>query len=420
MQKLDLRFLGITLTARSRGKDGKVPMAGVPYHALDNYLGKLVSAGHKVAICEQTSDFDEEQKIVRREVVRIVTPGTLMDESSLDKTSNNYILSLDKNAKSFGIALADVSTGQFFFWEDSIDALDYFLQNSLLRFNPSECILSESLYNDPSILSALKFHKNMNIYSHKLIKDLSNSSKVLCAHFNIQDLGSLGLRDFNLATVASASLLDYLKDTQKSDLTHITKALSLGGNTEMNLDRSTIVNLELLSTIRDNSRFGSLLHVIDRTKTALGSRLLKHWLLHPLVVKTEIEDRHEAVLEMMNITTVEGVLSKISDIERLLSRLSVGIGSPRDLLGLADSFYQGFLLKDSLSQMKSPLLNDLIRSFDKRLSSLSDSLAKKLSEHPPIDPKSGGIFKDGIDSKLDKYKATVKGSKDFYSLFREK
>lgn len=415
--KIGAEVLNITLTSRDRGKDGRVPMCGVPYHALDAYLARLVKAGYKVAVCEQMSD-PNGPGLVERDVVRIVTPGTLLDDNSLEKKENNYIVGLHVGADFIGLAVADVSTGSFETTEYPVAELTNVLVNELTRFNPSECVMSAQTYNDPAILKALKIHRNLNIFAYPDWESHTrDAKKFLTQHFGLAVLDSFGLTDYVHAQKASAGLLGYLKYTQKDKVGHIKKLSLFSEKNCLVLDRSTIVNLEIFSTLREGRKKGSLVTYMDKTLTSMGGRLLRNWILKPLVNKEEINARYDAVEELLTNSLkkskLEEVLVEITDIERLLSRLSVGIGNPRDLVNLKNSLIKVLEAKGLLQGFKAPLLKNISKNITPEATNLIDYLGGLIVDEPPIDPKIGGILREGVLEDLDKLRRRIKGSKDF-------
>ncbi|MDQ5901052.1 MAG: mismatch repair protein MutS, partial [Patescibacteria group bacterium] len=319
------QVLNITLTSKAGGKDGKIPMAGVPYHALDSYLTKLIKAGYKVAICEQLSP-PNKKGLVERDVVRVVTPGTLMDENSLEKKENNFVISLVVHEGYFSLAAADLSTGFFTTMENEFEDLEKALLDELARIKPSECILSDDLYNNSELLHIIKKEKDINIFPFSNAdiykEDAKNSLK---QHFKIKTLESFGLEDSDLSQQSAAILLGYLKETQKGNISHVKKISPYSPDKNLLLDRSSIINLELFSTIRDHDTRGSLLSHMDMTLTAMGGRLLKNWMKKPLSEKKSIEMRYESVEELLEKSELRYLLQEnlrqIPDLERLLSRL---------------------------------------------------------------------------------------------------
>ena len=258
------KILDITLTARNKGKDGKIPMAGVPYHAADSYIAKLVKAGYKVAICEQVSQPDG-TGIVDREVIRVVTPGTVIDEKNLNHRENNYLMALTIRGNSIGLALADISTGIFQAGQIQFSHLNQQLADELARINPAECILPPELYNQPHILQILKSQPQLNIYDFSNWEtDNDRATKILENHFDVTSLEGYSLNNKPLAIESAASLLTYLLETQKQRVRHITAIKLYDSGTHMVLDRSTILNLELYSTLREVDKKGSLIYFLDK------------------------------------------------------------------------------------------------------------------------------------------------------------
>lgn len=420
------QILNITLTSKAGGKDGKIPMAGVPYHAADTYLTKLVKAGYKVAICEQLSP-PNKRGLVERDVVRIVTPGTLLDENVLNKKDNNYIISLFIVDTTIAIAAADLSTGFFAATEIEYINLQDTLQDELSKLHPAECILPNSLYNDTELLKLLKTEKDMNIFPYTSWNVTpSESKKVLLKHFNVQTLESFGIHDEKYAQQAAAALLNYLKETQKATISHIRKITSLKAADGLILDRSTMINLELFSTIRAHDTRGTFLSVIDQTITAMGARLLKQWITKPLIDKTLIEKRLDAVEELIQESKLRSLLQKqlqqLPDIERILSRLSVNLGNAKDLVNLKISLQiilqTKRLIETFYSGRNRPVSgNDLLK---KQAKGISKDLEKIVSyidtmivDEPPIVIKEGRMIKPGVDKKLDELRSIIGENKSW-------
>lgn len=410
--------LNITLTGKAGGKDGRIPMAGVPYHAVDNYIAKLVKAGYKVAICEQLSP-PNKKGLVERDVVRIVTPGTLLDENNLDKKANNYIVSVIVDDTKVAFSIADLSTGYFAVSEQEIEYFEKNLIEELARLQPAECILPEDLYNDTEFLKQIRAIRNMNIYpSLSFETSSSEAKKYLTKHFGVKTLEGFGLSISSLGLQSSAALLDYLKQTQKGEVGHIKKLSSYKKDDGLILDRSTIINLELFSTIREHDTRGSLLSVIDHTTTAMGGRLLKHWLKKPLIDKTEIEDRLDAVEVLgSNISKRSEIISyleQVPDIERLLSRLSVNLGNARDLVNLKQALITILEVKNVIKTIeKSSLLINESKSFSSDLYQVIEEISTHIVDEPPITTREGRMIRSGVDSELDKLKNRINKSKDW-------
>ncbi len=410
------RVLNITLTSKSNGKNGKIPMAGVPYHAVDSYLSKLVKAGYKVAICEQLSP-PNKKGLVERDVVRIVTPGTVLDEKVLEKSENNYIVSIDKNDNLLAISCADISTGFFGTYEVEYTDLAQTLRDEFAKITASECILPERLYNDPELLKILRGERGLNIFPYaQWDMHAQESVQVLQTHFNIKTLESFGIGDMTLALKSSAALLGYLQHTQKATVSHIKTITNMTSEEHMILDRASMINLELFSTIREHDTKGSLLQVLDHTQTAMGARMLKTWLKKPLVDKTKIDLRLDAVEVLQDLNLQNSLceqLQKIPDIERILSRLSVNIGNARDLVNLKHALMTVLSVKEITAQQENVLLRTLSEGISRKLNTVIDRIENTIVPEPVIDTKSGGIIQEGVHNELDKLRKIVNGSREW-------
>ncbi len=411
------QVLNITLTSRPKGKDGRIPMAGVPYHAVDSYLTKLVNAGFKVAICEQVS-LPSKYGIIDREVVRIVTPGTILDEKSLDKKQNNFLISLLVEDNILSITAADISTGYFATKEIEFKDLSSVIKDELARLNPVECILPEDLYNNPEILKILKSQTGLNIYPFFEWDNFANQAQnLLRDHFKVSTLAGFGLEDKPISLKTLAALLGYLKTTQKSNISHIKKITTLSSDQYLLLDRASIVNLELFSTIREHDVRGSLLFILDQTITPMGGRLLKQWMLKPLTQKETILSRYEAIDEFLANQPFQDqmreLLKLIPDLERILSRMSVGLGNARDLVNIKNTLISIVEIKSQLKNSKSQLLHNLFTTISDDLSQVINIIETQIMDEPPIDLKIGGLIKPGIDKKLDELRSKVGSSKQW-------
>lgn len=431
------KVLNITLTARPRGKDGDVPMAGVPYHASEHYLAKLVKAGYKVAICEQISEPDKKD-IVERAVVRIVTPGTILSENSLIQKENNHIasicvsdtLSKDSDKKyTVGIACADLSTGSFVTTQTQVigtAALEQFLLKELLRFAPSECILGSSSYSDTRLLGILKKIPRMNIFMFSDWEQFASDSKnYVQQQFGITSLRGFGIESKRESITASAVLLGYLNHTQQQTVSHITKIQSYKPHDFVLLDRSTIVNLELFETLREGEKHGSLLSVIDRTVSAAGGRKLKKWLLHPLKSKQAVQERLDFVDELLfnrNVReSLQDALASAYDIERIIAKLSVGIANPGDVINLKHSLLTAKLVRTQLEQLQSKYAQRAYKQLSLEvIEPVIDWIQQRLLPDPKIDVRSGGIIAAGMSKRLDELREISGGGKHWIKSFEDK
>jgi DNA mismatch repair protein MutS len=417
--KLGASILDIALTSRDRGRDGRIPMCGVPFHAVDSYLLKFVKAGYKVAICEQIGDTSG-PGLVERDVIRIVTPGTIFNENTLDKKENNFIMSVHSEGSSFGIAIADISTGFFETGEFPGTDFDTVVINELAKYHPTECVLPPFLYNDSRVLKLLKSSKGINIFPYiEWERSVKNPYQSLVDHFKIKSLESFGIQELPCSQKASIGLLAYLKYTQKGDLQHVKKISLINSNNHVGLDRSTLNNLEVFTTLRDGSRKGSLIDYLDKTYTPMGGRLLRQWLMAPLNNKEEIEMRYDAIDELLQKSDLciefKSELAALMDIERIISKLSVGIGGPRDVVNLKNSIRTTGALKDILTKLKSPLFVSLNKTISEEVLDLVGYISLYITDEPPIDAKTGGYIKNGIDPELDKLRKSIKGSKEYIS-----
>jgi DNA mismatch repair protein MutS len=336
------RDLEITLTGRDCGLEERAPMCGVPYHAVENYIAKLIEKGHKVAICEQTQDPSEARGLVERQVVRVITPGTLIESSMLDEKSNNYLVSIFKDGEEYGLAGVDISTGEFFISQITGDNANNKLIDELTRLYPREILVHEDFLLDKSLVENIKQRYSSCITPyHDWAYQSSNAQKKLLNHFQVNSLEAFGCQEMDYGICAAGALMEYLSETQKTALTNITKIKSYYPNTFMVLDASTRRNLELTETIRGKDRRGSLLWLLDRTQTAMGGRLLKQWIQQPLIDKPSIDSRLDGITELLSdpllLEDLRGKLKSIYDLERLISRIAYGTANARDLLSLKQS-----------------------------------------------------------------------------------
>lgn len=410
------KVLNITLTGKANGKNGRIPMAGVPYHAVDNYLSKLVKAGYKVAICEQLSP-PNKKGLVDRDVVRIVTPGTVLDEKVLDKGENNYVVSIDIVDQILAISLADISTGFFGTYEVDYHDLAYTLHDELAKIDASECILPERLYSNHDLLRILTSVQGLNIFSYTDWDiQAQEAEKLLQQHFNVATLEAFGITGMKHAIACSAALLGYLQHTQKTVISHIKTITHIRKDDHMVVDRASMINLELFSTIREHDTKGSLLHILDQTNTAMGARMLKNWIKKPLVDKKKINARLDAVEQLLDSKMQSAVsehLQSIPDIERILSRLSVMVGNPRDVINLKYALQSTLKVKKQFSTNSKGLLQDLSLLISEDLTRVIERIERDIVDEPPIDYKNGGVIKSGVHTELDKLRRIVGGSHEW-------
>ena len=388
--------LEITLTARGKGEK-RAPLAGVPYHALESYLGRLVKKGYKVAIVEQLEDPKLAKGLVKRGLVRIVTPGTVMESSMLEETKNNYIAALTSTGEGLAAAFCDISTGEFFV--TMLPGLAY-LQSELARLTPRECIVPESLKVNQEIIGMMTtagcFLNSLSDYYFQA--EIAN--QVLEQHFNRTI--TAGLEGKKPLIAVAGALLRYLMDTQKNSLAHLT-TLTVRSTTSMILDATTLRNLELVGNIQDGSRRGTLLSVLDKTITGMGSRLLQKWIKEPLLHPESINQRLAAVAQLKeNIIAreeIRNLLEGVYDVERLISRVNYGNASPRDLLALRNSLRQIPLLREKLIAFSGDLLTGITSM--PGLEETATLIASAVREDAPVTLREGGIIKAGYNPELD-------------------
>jgi len=398
--------LELTLTGKSCGAEERAPMCGIPFHAADTYINRLVARGYKVAICEQVEDPKEAKGLVKREVIRVVTPGTNIDQLALEEGSNNYIMSLVYNKGIFGIASCDVSTADFFLTEvDSVRKLT----DELFRFNPAEIIYHKSLYESGIDITdiAEKLESSLSQLDESYFDD-TLSTRELLNHFKAHSLEGLGLIDFPVGKNAAGSLMLYLKETQKSELTHLTHITPYTDGKFMLIDSSTRRNLELTETMRDKQKRGSLLWVLDKTKTAMGARQLKSFIEQPLISVDEIIRRQDAIEEINNSLIdreeLREYLSSVYDLERLITKITYQSANPRDLIAFKQSIGMLSPIKALLDGFHSHLLNDLNANID-NLKDLYGLIDAAIAEEPPISARDGDIIKTGYNEEVDRLRA---------------
>ena len=414
------KVLEITLTGKNCGLEERAPMCGVPHHSVEGYLNRLVQNGYKVAICEQVEDPKFAKGIVKREVVRIVTPGTNLNTQALDATKNNYIMCIVYIGDQFGLSIADVTTGDFFVTE--LDS-ERKLLDEIAKYAPSEIVCNESLYVSGVDLEDLKNRLGITIYAlDSWYFDDESCKKVLREHFKVASMEGLGLHDYICGMVSAGALLQYLYETQKNSLAHLTGISSYTTGKYMLLDSSSRRNLELCETLREKQKRGSLLWVLDKTKTAMGARTLRSFVEQPLIDKKDIIDRLDAVDELKNdaITREElrEYLSPVYDLERLISRITYQSANPRDLISFKSSLQMLPHIKCILSDTKSALLQKLYDELD-CLEELQQLIEVGIEDEPPLAMKEGGIIKTGYNADVDKLRNAKTEGKTWLAQIEE-
>ncbi len=395
--------LEITLTGKNCGLKERAPMCGVPFHAVEGYLNKLVAKGYKVAICEQVEDPKMAKGLVKREVVRVVTPGTNLDTQALDETKNNYIMCIVYIADRYGVSIADVTTGDYFVTELDTERK---LLDEIHKFTPSEIICNEAFYMTGMDFEDLKHRLNIAIYSLDSWYFSDETAKnTLLSHFKVADVQGLGLEDYGSGTVAAGALLKYLYETQKNSLGNMTSLQLYSTGKYMIIDSSTRRNLELVETLREKQKRGSLLWVLDKTKTAMGARMIRSFVEQPLIEKAEIERRLDAIEVLkehaMTREEIREYLNPIYDLERLIGRVTYQTANPRDLIAFKSSLEMLPFLKHLLEEFKAPLLRDIQADLDP-LEDIFALIDASIAEEPPISIRDGGILKEGYDEEIDK------------------
>ena len=360
------RELEITLTGKNCGQEERAPMCGVPYHAVEGYLNRLVAKGYKVAICEQVEDPKQAKGIVKREVVRIVTPGTNLDTQALDETKNNYIMCIVYIADRYGVSIADISTGDYFVTELPDGSR---LMDEIYKFSPSEIICNEAFYMSGMDLDTMKEKLGITIYSlDSWYFDDAMCREKLLEHFKVSSFAGLGLEDYDCGVISAGALLTYLLETQKNSLSNLTHLTPYVTGKYMMLDSSTRRNLELCETLREKQKRGSLLWVLDKTRTAMGARTLRKFVEQPLIDKNEINRRLDAVEELkeqaISREEIREYLSPVYDLERLITKITYGSANPRDLTAFKSSLEMLPPIRYILEEMKVPLLQEIYEDLD--------------------------------------------------------
>ena len=412
------RVLEIALTGRDCGQEERAPMCGVPHHAVDGYIAKLIENGYKVAICEQLEDPSDAKGIVKRDVVRIITPGTIIEQGMLDEKSNNYLCTIYLD-KGFGMSYVDISTGELYVTENI--SLNDFLKNSthdllieeINKITPSEIISNNHIGNE--VIDSMIYLSN--------VLSLDDYKLIVLKHFKVLSLDSLGLKENYHAVMSLGMLLNYLNETQKTSLDHINKLHFYTVGEYLQIDASTRKNLELIETIRGKKGPGTLYHVVDNTMTAMGGRLLKKWIEEPIKNIKHINLRLDAVEELyeniMTSNNIKEYLKSVYDIERLISRIVYGSCNGRDLNSLKQSLSNLPDLKSELNELSSQMFADIYSNFDE-LKDIFDLIDASIVEEPPISIKEGGIIKTGYNEELDEIREITVNGKDWISNLQAK
>lgn len=397
------RELELTLTGKDCGQEERAPMCGIPYHAADSYINRLVEKGYKVAICEQVEDPKTAKGLVKREVIKVVTPGTNFNPMALDETKNNYIMCVAYMPDSIGLATSDITTGEFLITEVSSERE---LIDEINKFTPSEILFNEAFTISGINISDLKDRLS---FAESVLEpwyfDDKNDEDIILRHFNVATLDGLGISDYKTAVVAAGALLKYLYETQKNSLPHLTRITPYATGRYMIIDSSTRRNLELVETMREKQKKGSLLWVLDKTKTAMGARLLRNMIEQPLLIKDDIVARQKAVTEFINnyvdCAELREYLNPVYDLERLVGRISTKSASPRDLIAFKGSIAMLPPIKKLLASFKSSLIKSIYEELDV-LEDICSLIEASIVDEPPIAIKDGGLIKEGYNEEIDR------------------
>ena len=409
------RELEITLTGKDCGQEERAPMAGVPHHAAEMYISRLIAKGYKVAICEQLEDPKTAKGIVKRGVIRVVTPGTIVESNMLEERKNNYIMSIFKSGIYFGISVCDISTGEFYAAEIKDNNNFPQMLDEIARYSPSELVINSNLADCTEEMS--KIRERFNAYITRFQdKFFDTKPDIIKLRFNLVDTNQKPIENIEERSFAVASinaLIEYIEQTQMTSLDHINKITIYQISKYMSLDINARRNLEITEKMRDKSKKGTLLWVLDKTSTSMGGRHLRRWLNDPLIDTLEINRRLEAVKELKENVMLRGDvidnLKKVYDIERLAGKMAYGNANARDMITLKNSLARLPEVKSVLQNCNSPMLKDIYENLDE-LQDIHDLIEKSIVEDPPMTVKDGGIIKMGYNEEVDKLKtATTEG-----------
>ena len=403
--------LELTLTGKDCGQEERAPMCGVPFHSADIYINRLVEKGHKVAICEQVEDPKLAKGLVKREVIKVVTPGTNFNPTALDESRNNYLMCIGYMGNSIGLASTDITTGEFLVTEIRTERE---LIDEINKFSPSEIICNEAFSISGIDISDISTRLNISVSSlEPWYFDDKGAEKILKEHFKVSTLEGLGLKDYPTGIIAAGALMNYLYETQKNSLPHLTGITPYITGKFMIIDSFTRRNLELVETMREKQKRGSLLWVLDKTKTAMGARLLRNMIEQPLLIIDDIKKRQQAVGEFIdNFITREELreyLNPVYDLERLIGRISTKTAGPRELVAFKGSLRMLPHIKNLLVSMQTPLIREIYEELDP-LEDIFELIENSIVEEPPLQIKEGGLIKDGCNEEVDRLrKAKTEG-----------
>lgn len=413
------KALELTLTGRDCGLEERAPMCGIPFHAADMYIKRLIDMGFKVAVCEQMTDPSESKGIVVRDVIRVVTPGTLTDSSMLDDGKNNYICSIyyDEEDKTCAVASADISTGEAFLSFFEGKELESGVINELSRCQPAEVIFPESFLSLKNVADFIKVRLDCAVtLRDSICFSASEKRTMLAGVFGVKSVLELGISENGADCCAACGLFDYINDTQKTSVSRFTSIELLSGDAFMGLDLNARRNLELTETLRNKEKKGSLLWVLDSTKTSMGRRLLKNWIEQPLKSPARIIERLDAVETMYRksvvLTDITDLLDRVYDLERLMTKVMYKTANPRDLKSLSATALQLPLIKAELEKLSE---SKLIAKYNSEISELSDIVRlveNAIMDEPPVSVKDGGVIKNGFNEELDNLRHVMTHGKE--------
>jgi DNA mismatch repair protein MutS len=409
------RELDITLTGRDCGMEEKAPMCGVPYHAAENYIARLIEKGYKVAICEQVEDPKDAKGIVKRDIVRVLSPGTMTEGRYLKESANNYLMSLCSNILEAGIAYVDLSTGECYVTQFAVYENKGLLLDEIAKVNPSEILMNTVLYQDKSVQGDWTSASSsfINVLPNRYF-DLDKSKARVAEAMSVYSVGSLGMENRDQAIKAAGALLAYIEETQMKTMVHINALRYYDVHQFMALDHATRSNLELTKTIRGGDKKGSLLGLLDKTRTSMGARKLKQWLDEPLTDAVLINQRLEAVESLLSAPiqrqSLKKHLEQIYDLKRLVGKLSMGTCNARDLLALKDSIQKIPLILEVLQSFQGELLEEIVQHMD-RLEDIEILLEAAIHPEPPVSVKEGNMIRDGYHEEVDRYRSVTTNSK---------
>lgn len=406
------REMEITLTGKNCGQEERAPMCGVPFHSADTYIAKLVDKGYKVAICEQVEDPATAKGIVKREVIQIITPGTIVNQTMLNEKENNYLASVYVGEDGAGISYCDISTGELYTTSINGTGTIEILLNELVKIKAKEVIINESAEN---FVSIEEMKKVTDAYFNPLTESYHNIVTVndaILKQFNTKSLTGLGLGDSEIACLSLGALLSYLFETRKHNLSHITTVIVYDIGSHMSLDKATIRNLEITETLYEKRVQGSLLGVLDKTHTAMGSRKMKQWLREPLNCSSQIQERLDAVEvlcdEIIIRNNIKESLKRVYDLERLAGRIACGNANGKDLIALRNSLFILPELRAELDSLDNILFNNLNDEISTSLMEVHDLIENAIVEEPPFTIKEGGLIKAGFSEELDNLRFSIK------------